>query len=216
MTPRPAAGDPEELRAFEEIRAAIVADPENAWATERGLAPIYTAGPRARIAVVGQAPGRRAQDSGVPWNDASGAKLLEWLGVRDVDFRDPDQFALLPMDFYYPGKGASGDLPPRKNFAGRWHRPLLDRMPEIQLTILIGSYAQKYYLAGRAGRNLTETVQAFREYLPATIPLVHPSPLNFRWQARNPWFAADVLPVLRERVASALATHPRQHDQGSK
>lgn len=160
--------------------------------------------------VVGQAPGRVAQESGLPWNDASGAKLFEWLGVAEGQFRDPDLFALLPMDFYYPGKGATGDLPPRKDFAPRWHPPLLDLMPKIELTILIGGYAQKYYLASRVKKNLTETVHAFREFLPTTIPLVHPSPLNFRWQARNPWFATDVLPVLRAQVASALAGKPKK------
>ena len=154
--------------------------------------------------MIGQAPGRKAQESGIAWNDASGIKLFDWLGVSETQFRDPDLFALLPMDFYYPGKGASGDSPPRKEFAGRWHAPLLDLMPEIRLTILIGQYAQQHYLAGRTKRNLTETVHAFDEYLPRIIPLVHPSPLNFRWQARNPWFVTDLLPVLREHVAAAL------------
>lgn len=201
MTARPGDDDPR----FASIRSAIAADPENAWAGDRGYSPLYTAGPRARVMVVGQAPGRVAQESGLPWNDASGAKLFEWLGVTEHQFRDPDLFALLPMDFYYPGKGATGDLPPRKGFAPRWHPPLLDLMPKIELTILIGGYAQKHYLADKVKKNLTETVHAFHEYLPTTIPLVHPSPLNFRWHTRNPWFATDVLPVLRTRVASALA-----------
>lgn len=189
---------------FEAIQAAIVADAENAWARDLGYSPLYTAGPRARIAVIGQAPGRKAQESGIPWNDASGKKLFEWLGVTESEFRDPELFALLPMDFYYPGKGTTGDLPPRKTFAPRWHIPLLDLMPQIRLTVLIGGYAQQYYLAGQTKRNLTETVHAFREYLPTVIPLAHPSPLNFRWQARNPWFAIEVLPALRTQVASAL------------
>jgi uracil-DNA glycosylase len=200
VTATPGADDP----SFASIRAAIAADPENAWARDRGYSPLYTAGPRARVMVVGQAPGRVAQESGLPWNDASGAKLFDWLGVTEHQFRDPDLFALLPMDFYYPGKGATGDLPPRKDFAPRWHPPLLNLMPKIGLTILIGGYAQ-YYLAGRVRKNLTETVHAFHEYLPTAIPLVHPSPLNFRWQTRNPWFAAEVVPVLRTRVASVLA-----------
>lgn len=191
--------------SFEAIRSAIIADSENAWAQDLGYLPLYTAGPSARIAVIGQAPGRKAQESGIPWNDASGKKLFEWLGVTESEFRDPDLFTLLPMDFYYPGKGATGDLPPRKTFAARWHVPLLDLMPQIRLTILIGGYAQQYYLVGQTKRNLTETVHAFREYLPTAIPLAHPSPLNFRWQARNPWFATDVLPVLRAHVTSALA-----------
>jgi uracil-DNA glycosylase len=190
--------------SFETIHEGIITDPENTWARDLGYLPLYVARAGAKIAVIGQAPGRKAQESGIAWNDASGTKLFDWLGVSETQFRDPDLFALLPMDFYYPGKGATGDLPPRKEFAARWHAPLLDLMPEIRLTILIGQYAQQHYLAGRIKRNLTETVHAFDEYLPGIIPLVHPSPLNFRWQARNPWFVADLLPVVREHVAAAL------------
>jgi uracil-DNA glycosylase len=190
--------------SFETIHEGIVTDPANAWARDLGYRPLYVAGPGARIAVIGQAPGRKAQESGIAWNDASGIKLFDWLGVSETQFRDPDLFALLPMDFYYPGKGATGDLPPRKGFAGRWHAPLLDLMPEIRLTILIGQYAQQHYLAGRTKRNLTETVHAFDEYLPCIIPLAHPSPLNFRWQANNPWFVTDLLPIVRKHVAAAL------------
>ena len=189
---------------FEAIREGIIADPDNAWAGKLGYLPLYAAAPCARIAVIGQAPGRKAQESGIAWNDASGGQLFEWLGVSEAQFRDPDLFALLPMDFYYPGRGASGDLPPRKEFAGRWHPALFELMPDIRLTILIGRYAQRHYLAGRAKRNLTETVHAFGEYLPGIIPLVHPSPLNFRWQAKNRWFVSDVLPVVRENVEAAL------------
>lgn len=191
--------------SFENLRAAIVDDPDNAWAQRLGYSPLYAAGPHARIAVIGQAPGRKAQESGIAWNDASGLTLFEWLGVTEEQFRDPDVFAILPMDFYYPGKGKTGDLPPRKGFADRWHLPLLSLMPDIRLTLLIGGYAQQHYLAQRAKQNLTETVHAFQEYLPDFLPLVHPSPLNFRWQSRNPWFAADVLPVVRATVATALA-----------
>jgi len=191
--------------SFESVREAIVNDPENAWAQEHGYLPLYTAGPRARIAVVGQAPGRKAQESGIAWNDASGATLFSWLGVTETQFRNPDLFALLPMDFYYPGRGTTGDRPPRRGFADRWHVPLVALMPEIRLTLLIGNYAQHHYLATRAKRNLTETVAAFRDYLPDFMPLVHPSPLNFRWQARNPWFSTDVLPVVRKTVAECLA-----------
>lgn len=190
--------------SFEAIRQAIIDDADNVGVGAQGYLPLYAAGPRARIAVIGQAPGRKAQESNTPWNDASGAKLFEWLGVTEQQFRDPDLFALLPMDFYYPGKGVTGDLPPRKTFAGRWHPPLLQLMPDIQLTVLIGSYAQTHYLAARAQRNLTETVRAFRDYLPDQIPVVHPSPLNFRWQTRNPWFTAELLPVLRQLVAAAI------------
>jgi len=189
---------------FNTIHEGIITDPENTWARDLGYLPLYAAAAGARIAVIGQAPGRKAQESGIAWNDASGIKLFDWLGVSETQFRDPDLFALLPMDFYYPGKGSTGDLPPRKEFAGRWHAALLDLMPEIRLTILIGQYAQQYYLVGRTKRNLTETVHAFEEYLPGIIPLVHPSPLNFRWQAHNPWFVTDLLPVVRKHVAAAL------------
>jgi uracil-DNA glycosylase len=190
---------------LDRIRAEIVAHESNAWARELGYEPLYAAAPGARIALIGQAPGRKAQESGVPWNDASGVRLRSWLGVDDAQFYDPDQFAVVPMDFYYPGKGASGDLPPRKDFAARWHRRILDELPDLRLTILVGGYAQKHYLGKRAKPSLTETVRAYEEYLPSAIPLVHPSPLNFRWQTRNPWFEAEVVPVLRSLVSGALA-----------
>lgn len=186
------------------IRTAIIEDPDNVSSTLLGYRPLYSAGPRARIAVIGQAPGRHAQTSNTAWNDVSGARLLEWLGVTERKFRDPEVFALLPMDFYYPGKGSTGDLPPRKTFAGRWHPPLLRLMPDIRLTILIGRYAQSHYLGTRVQENLTETVRAFHDYLPSIIPLVHPSPVNFRWQSRNPWFSSELLPVLRKSVADAI------------
>jgi uracil-DNA glycosylase len=154
------------------------------------------------VVIIGQAPGRLAQESGIPWNDASGVTLMKWLGVDEPTFRTPELFAIVPMDFYYPGPGAHGDLPPRPGFAERWHPPLLAAMPEIRLTLLIGAYAQQHYL-GRRG-SLTERVRAFRDYLPDRVPLVHPSPLNFRWQARNPWFAEELLPELRKSVAAAI------------
>ena len=189
---------------LEAIRAEIINDPDNAWAAELGYQPLYVAAAAARIAVIGQAPGRVAQDSGIPWNDASGRKLFDWLGVTEDQFRDPARFAILPMDFYYPGKAKTGDLPPRKGFAARWHPQLLAELPEIRLTILIGGYAQQHYLAGSGSRSLTETVRGYREHLPAVVPIVHPSPLNFRWLAKNPWFEADLVPDLRRVVAAAL------------
>jgi uracil-DNA glycosylase len=187
------------------LRAEITADSSNAWAVQLGYSPLYTASAGARVAIIGQAPGRRAQESGVPWNDPSGIRLREWLGVTADQFYDPDLVALLPMDFYYPGRGASGDLPPRPDFAGRWHPRILAELPRLRLTVLIGAYAQRYYLGGEAKRTLTETVHAFEEFIPLRIPLVHPSPLNFRWQAKNPWFETDVLPVLRSLTSAALA-----------
>lgn len=139
------------------------------------------------------------------WADASGITLRRWLGVSDEQFYDSNLFALLPMDFYYPGKGASGDLPPRRDFAARWHPQIFAQLPQLRLRILIGGYAQKYYLGRSNKANLTETVRAYREFVPGMIPLVHPSPLNFRWQNRNPWFEAEVVPELRSLVQAALA-----------
>lgn len=173
---------------------------------KKGYLPVYTAGAKSKIVIVGQAPGRIAQTTMKPWNDVSGKLLREWLGVSDEQFYDPDIISLIPMDFYYPGKGTHGDLPPRKGFAEKWHPLLLEHMPDVELIILVGAYAQKYYLGKKAGRNLTETVYAHQAYAPHFFPLVHPSPLNFRWRAKNPWFASDVVPVLTERVRKILHT----------
>lgn len=183
----------------------IMADPMNADYTDQGWQPVYSASPYSRIVIVGQAPGRVAQESGKPWNDVSGQNLRQWLNVTEEQFYDPRLFALMPMDFYYPGKGKHGDLPPRREFAEKWHSRLLDRMTEVKLTILVGVYAQKFYLAGQAKRDLTETVASYREYLPKYFPLVHPSPLNFRWRKRNPWFASEVIPALQRVVQEVLA-----------
>ena len=194
------------LRAeLDSIRAEIAQHPTNAWAREAGWEPVYTASPAARIAIIGQAPGRRAQQSGLPWDDLSGARLRRWLGVSDEEFYDPELFAILPMDFYYPGKGARGDLPPRKEFAAHWHPPLLERLPRVRLTLLIGSYAQKHYLGARAGSSLTETVRSYRDYLPEFLPLAHPSPLNFRWLKTNPWFEEHTIEELRPLVRESVS-----------
>lgn len=190
------------MSRLDEIRSAIVADPENQWATERGWQPLFVAHPDSRVLIIGQAPGRRAQEAGLLFADASGKVLRDWLGVDEDTFRDPERVAILPMDFYYPGPGAHGDLPPRAGFAERWHAPIRAELTSVQLTLLLGSYAQRHYLG--PGPSLTERVRAFRDYLPGLVPLVHPSPLNFRWQARNPWFAEELVPVLRERVREAL------------
>jgi uracil-DNA glycosylase len=172
------------------IRDEIRNDASNAWATERGYEPIYSASSRSKIVVIGQAPGRQAQDSQIPWNDASGIKLRQWLGVTDAQFYDPDTIALLPM-------------------ASRGHQRILETMPGVRLTVLIGRYAQKHYLGTSAKRNLTETVRAYRDYLPDRIPLVHPSPLNFRWQAKNPWFETEVIPALQTLVVDAVFNAPQ-------
>lgn len=200
-TPQYGALDPLAL-----IHDELIHDSTNNALREQGMDPIYTVGAAARVAVIGQAPGRRAQASGVPWDDASGATLMQWLGVTEGQFRDPDNFALLPMDFYYPGPGrsGSGDAPPRRGFAARWHPPLFALMPDIRLTLLIGRYAQQAYLPIAKTATLTATVRNYQQFLPKLFPLVHPSPLNFRWHARNPWFAADVVEDLRWHIETAL------------
>lgn len=201
-------GDDRHLEAFAVIHHELVHDATNIALRAQGMEPIYTASAAARVAVIGQAPGRRAQTSGVPWDDASGATLMQWLGVTEDQFRDPNNFALLPMDFYYPGPGpgrsGSGDAPPRRGFAATWHPPLFALMPDIRLTLLIGRYAQQAYLPIAKTETLTETVRNYQQFLPERFPLVHPSPLNFRWHTRNPWFTTDVLEDLRQHVETAL------------
>ncbi len=166
--------------------------------------PVVAAGVSSKILIIGQAPGRRVHESGVPWQDQSGKALRSWLGVEAEAFYNPALFALVPMGFCYPGAGKSGDLPPRPECAPLWHPRLLGRLKSVQLTLLIGQYSQAYYLGGKARENLTETVRAFRDYLPQYLPLPHPSPRNRIWLHRNPWFAAEFLPTLRQTVARIL------------
>lgn len=194
------------LELQKSIARMVKADPANAEMAAKGYEPLFAVSPKARIAVIGQAPGRAAQEKQLAWHDASGAKLVKWFGVAEEQFFDPDMFALLPMDFYYPGKGESGDLPPRRGFAEKWHAKALAAMPDIKLYVLVGRYSQEHYLGDLRKRTLTETVQSFREYLPKYFPIVHPSPLNFRWQAKNPWFESDLLPVLRKQVAGCISS----------
>jgi uracil-DNA glycosylase len=190
--------------AIDALRSEIVADPDNAWAVAIGQQPLFAASPASRVAIIGQAPGLNAQKLGKPWADPSGDRLRSWLGVSEDDFYDADNFALLPMDFFFPGKGKSGDLPPRRGFAERWHPRILAELPAVTLTLLIGVYAQRFYLKLPGTATLTATVHEYASYLPSRIPLVHPSPLNFRWLAKNPWFETDLLPVLRSSVRAAL------------
>ncbi len=189
---------------IEEIRKEIINDPVNKSYRKEGYAPLFIAGPKARIVIVGQAPGLRAQKAGQLWKDKSGDRLRSWLGVDEEMFYNPEKFAHLPMDFYYPGKGSSGDQLPRKHFADQWHPRLLHEMPKIEMLILAGVTAQKYYLGDRMKGNLTETVRSFEEYLPKYFPIVHPSPLNYTWHSKNPWFEREVVPKLQERVKKIL------------
>ena len=190
---------------LDKIRQDITNHPDNAWAKGKGWGPIYTVHPDAKINIIGQAPGRLAQESGVPWDDPSGRNLRMWMGIDDSIFYDPTKIALLPMDFYFPGSAQRGDLPPRKDFADKWHAKILAHMPNIAFTIVIGAYAQARILGGSRKANLTQTVLAYTEYLPSYFPLVHPSPRNNIWQKRNPWFAENVLPNLRDQVKTVLA-----------
>ena len=186
-----------------EITEAIRNDPRNADYTKRGIPPILQISPEARVLIIGQAPGRRVEESGVPFDDKSGETLRDWMGV-DRDTFYSGRIAVLPMDFYYPGKGKTGDLPPRPFIAREYHAALLQQMPDVRLTVQVGRYAIGFYLKGREERTLTETVRNFHSFLPSRFPIVHPSPLNFRWQARNPWFVSEVVPELRRRVAESL------------
>lgn len=166
--------------------------------------PVLSAAVGARLLIVGQAPGRRVQQSGIPWSDVSGAALRGWLGLSEQQFYDANSIAILPMGFCYPGTGSRSDLPPRPECAPHWHARLREQMPDIRLTLLIGSYAQAGYLQQRAKQTLTETVAHYAEYLPRFFPLPHPSPRNRHWQSRNPWFASEVLPQLRLHVRAVL------------
>ena len=166
--------------------------------------PVLSVSSSTRLLIIGQAPGLRVQQSGIPWSDVSGNQLRRWLQLSEEQFYDASRIAIVPMGFCYPGRGLSGDLPPRPECAPLWHSRLLALMPDVQLALLIGSYAQAYYLDKRAKPTLTATVAHYGEYLPKFFPLPHPSPRNRFWLSRNPWFEQDVLPVLRGKVHEAL------------
>lgn len=166
--------------------------------------PILRTGVTAKILIVGQAPGRRVHETGIPWNDPSGDRLRDWMQVSRDTFYDEQRIAIIPTGLCYPGTGKSGDLPPCAECAPLWHPRLRAALPDIKLTLLVGSYAQAYYLGDRAHKTLTETVRHYRDYLPEFLVLPHPSWHNQAWLKRNPWFAAEVLPLLRERVAALL------------
>lgn len=166
--------------------------------------PVVSVGAGARLLVIGQAPGARVHASGVPWDDASGERLRDWLGINREVFYDESRVAIMPMGFCYPGKGRSGDLPPRPECVQNWHAALLAQLPDIQLTLLIGQYAQRYYLGEGASKTVTATVENWRTHLPDYFSLPHPSPRNRLWLARNPWFEEDVVPELKRRVSRLL------------
>jgi uracil-DNA glycosylase len=192
------------MNVIDRIKEQIKNDPMNKSYTNQNIDPIFVADSRAKILIVGQAPGRIAEQTKLTWNDKSGDNLRSWLGVDRDTFYDKTKFALIPMDFYFPGKGKQGDLPPRKGFAEKWHPLLLKELPNIELIVLVGSYAQYYYLGEKRKETLTETVRAYQEYLPKLFPLIHPSPRNIGWHINNPWFKEDVLPKLKQLVHQIL------------
>jgi uracil-DNA glycosylase len=166
--------------------------------------PVLRASPTASVLIVGQAPGRRVHESGIPWNDPSGDLLREWLRLDREAFYDERRIAIIPAGLCYPGTGESGDLPPRPECAPRWHPRLRALLPAIRLTLLVGAYAQAYYLGARRKETLADTVRERDEYLPEFFPLPHPSPRNRLWMKRNAWFEREVLPQLRRRVKACL------------
>lgn len=170
--------------------------------------PVLQAGSAARILIASQAPGRKVQHSGIPFDDASGERLRGWMGIDKDVFYDPHTVAILPMGFCFPGTGGAGDLPPRPECAPAWRTQLLAHMPHIQLTLVVGQYAQAWHLKREARATLTETVRAWRDYGPHILPLPHPSPRNNLWLRRNPWFEEEVLPVLRARVQALQTPTP--------
>ena len=191
---------------IEVIKQEIMQDPENAEFTKQGWEPIFVAPPTAKILIASQAPGIKAQLANTTFLDPSGDLLREWLDVDKETFYNSGHFGIVPMDYYFPGKAKHGDKPPRKDFAKKWNPQVLGAMPELELKVIIGAYAQKFYLGKNMKRNLTETVRNYEEYLPEYFPLVHPSPLNIGWRRRNPWFEEEVVPALRERVHKIIYT----------
>jgi uracil-DNA glycosylase len=175
-----------------------------------GPRPILRADTRARILIIGQAPGTKVHATGIPWNDPSGDRLRDWLAVDRDTFYDERRIAIVPMGLCYPGKGRSGDLPPRPECAPLWHARILAELPRIELTLLVGRYAQAHYLAGRAKATLADTARAWRGYLPHW-PLPHPSPRNRLWLRRNAWFERTAVPALRARVRGVLRRRGAAH-----
>ncbi|OEF29494.1 IclR family transcriptional regulator [Vibrio rumoiensis 1S-45] len=170
---------------------------------EHGCRPVVQAHPNAKVLIIGQAPGLKVHQSGIPFNDASGDRLRQWMGIDKETFYHPEKLAIMPMGFCYPGKGKSGDLAPRKECAPQWHQALLEQLPNIEFILLIGQYAQQYYLNDKPN-TLTETVQAWQQWAPKFIPLPHPSPRNNIWLKKNPWFEQDVIPYLQQQVHQYL------------
>ncbi len=170
-----------------------------------GPRPVLQAAETSRILIVGQAPGMRVHTTGIPWDDASGERLRGWMGVGKDIFYDESRIAIIPMGYCYPGRGSSGDLPPRRECAELWLTQLLAKLPQIEMTLLIGQHAQRHFLGSRRKSSLAETTKAWREYAPQYIALPHPSPRNAPWLQRNSGFEQELLPELRMRLGALLA-----------
>ncbi|MFT6757912.1 MAG: uracil-DNA glycosylase [Chitinophagales bacterium] len=169
-----------------------------------GIRPVFQVSHAARILIAGQAPGSKVHLSGIPFDDKSGERLRHWMDINKATFYNPDKIAILPMGFCYPGKGKSGDLPPRIECAPQWRQQFLDLMPKIELTLVIGSYAQRWHMRDSIQQNLTETVRQWELYWPELLPLPHPSPRNNIWLKKNEWFERDVVPQMRQRIAGLV------------
>lgn len=193
------------MTTAETLFEAIQRDPQNQLYTAKGIQPLYHVEPNARILIVSQAPSRQAQASMTFWDDPSGDRLRSWLGLSRDEFYHSGKIGVMPLDYYYPGKGKHGDLPPRPGFAEKWHQQTLALMPNVALTLLIGQYAQKYYLQKTRQKTLTATVEHYQDYLPDYFPLVHPSPLNYGWLKQHPWFETDIVPALQAQVHKMMA-----------
>ena len=192
------------MRSFSSLLAEVRACPLCEAHLPLGPRPVLQLHPKAKLLIAGQAPGKKVHESGVPFDDASGNRLREWLGVTREVFYDPKQIAILPMGFCFPGSGKSGDLPPRPECAPAWRKQLLRQLRHLELTLVLGQYAQAYHF-GDVSLSLTERVKSWRTYWPKMLPLPHPSPRNNIWLRRNPWFEAELLPLLRNRVSELLA-----------
>jgi uracil-DNA glycosylase len=205
MRPNPPAPDPlsKEEPDLDALLAEIRACRRCAGQLPYAPRPVLAPKPGARLLIVGQAPGTRVHATGLPWNDPSGDRLRRWLGVDRAQFYGDPAIGIMPMGFCYPGKGRSGDLPPRRECAPAWHGRVRRFMPDLSLILLVGAYAQRHYLG--AGGSLTDVVRSWRSTPSPFFPLPHPSPRNIGWFLKNPWFEAEVLPALRERVAGLLA-----------
>jgi len=170
-----------------------------------GVRPVFQIHPNARVLIAGQAPGRKVHESGVPFDDPSGNRLRDWMGIPKDVFYDPRLIAILPMGFCYPGTGKSGDLPPRPECEPAWRRQLLDLLPNLEMTLVLGKYAQDYHF-GKSTASLTELVKSWKSYWPKIVPLPHPSPRNNIWLKNNPWFEKELIPPLRATITKLLAS----------